>query len=138
MSLIKWNQRLSVGVDKFDQEHQKLVELLNKLSDAMQAGRGPDVLGDILDEVLAYTASHFKHEEQDMERYAYPAMAAHKKEHADLVEKALGVQAKLRQGASATLSFEVLNFLKTWLVGHIQGSDKKFGQFLLDRVKKAG
>ena len=39
----------------------------------------------------------------------------------------LDIQAKFKGGATGTLSLEVLAFLKKWLIGHIQGSDRKYG-----------
>ncbi len=137
MPLITWNARMSIGVDKFDEEHKKLVGMLNELLDAMQAGRGNEILGSILDELIEYTAVHFKHEEDDMDVYRYPKAAEHKQQHAELCKQVVEVQAKFKGGASATLSFEVLHFLKDWLIKHIQGSDKKFGAFLVEQQKKA-
>ncbi len=130
MALMNWSDRLSVGVASIDLEHQQLVKMLNSLADAMQAGKGADALGPILDGLIRYTDGHFKHEEREMDRTHYPGTAAHKKEHADLVKKVLEVQQRYRAGVSATLTFEVLTFLKEWLIKHIQGSDKALGTFL--------
>ena len=60
MSLIKWNDSFSVNVVKIDQEHKKLFEMVNELTDAMKAGHGKDVLGNILDRLISYTAFHFQ------------------------------------------------------------------------------
>ena len=133
MPLMQWNDRLSVGVERFDGEHQKLVGMLNELSDAMQAGKGNESLGHILKELVQYTVVHFAHEEEDMDKYGYPDAAEHKKIHRELEGQAADVQKKFEAGASATLSFEVLNFLKNWLLKHIQVTDKKFGKFLIEK-----
>jgi hemerythrin len=132
MALMEWNDRLSVGVREFDDEHRHLVAMLNELSDAMQAGHGNEALGTILDELIEYTATHFAHEEADMDRYGYPHAEEHKRIHQELVAEVLEIKGKFDEGASATLSFEVLSFLKGWLLEHISQTDKKLGQFLLE------
>jgi hemerythrin len=40
MSLIQWNDRLSVHVAEIDGQHQKLVGMINDLNDAMRQGKG--------------------------------------------------------------------------------------------------
>jgi hemerythrin len=125
-----WNDKFSVGVAAIDNEHKRLVQMLNELYDAIQAGRGKDALGKILDGLIAYTAGHFAHEERLFAETGYPASAAHTKEHEDLKKQVLDVQAKYRAGATGVLSLEVMNFLKNWLVVHIQGSDRKYGPHL--------
>ncbi len=130
MPLMVWNDKFSVGVAAIDNEHKRLVQMLNELYDAIQAGRGKDALGKILDGLIAYTAGHFAHEERLFAETGYPASAAHTKEHEDLKKQVLDVQAKYRAGATGVLSLEVMNFLKNWLVVHIQGSDRKYGPHL--------
>ncbi len=130
MTLVEWNEKLSVGVAIIDDEHKNLVGMLNKLYDAMQAKHSEEALGKVLDELVAYTASHFKHEEALFAKAGYPAAAEHEKEHTDLTKQVLDVQKKYREGATATLSTEVLNFLRKWLLTHILGSDKKYGPHL--------
>jgi hemerythrin len=130
MALMEWNEKLSVGVTSVDAQHKKLVEMLNELYDAMQAKQSQEALGKVLDGLIAYTASHFKHEEALFAQTGYPAAAEHKKEHDDLTRQVLEVKKKYQEGATATLSMEVLNFLRKWLLSHIQGSDKRYGPHL--------
>jgi hemerythrin len=131
MPLMEWNDKMSVGVETFDSEHKKLVSMLNALFDAVQAGKGKDVLGKTLDGLIDYTKSHFAREEQYMLKCGYPDLATHKKEHEDLAKQVLDVQKKYHGGSTATLSMEVMNFLKNWLIKHIQGTDKKYTPFML-------
>ena len=126
MPLMTWTEKMSVGVVVLDNDHKKLVEMLNNLFDAMQAGKGRDALGKILDGLVAYTVEHFKREEQLFAQTGYPDAAAHKAQHEDLCKQAVAIQQKYKSGATTTLSLEVLNFLKNWLVNHIQGTDKKY------------
>jgi hemerythrin len=88
-------------------------------------------LGKTLDGLIDYTKSHFAREEQYMLKCGYPDLATHKKEHEDLAKQVLDVQKKYHGGSTATLSMEVMNFLKNWLIKHIQGTDKKYTPFML-------
>jgi hemerythrin len=130
MPLMEWTEKLSVGVKQFDAEHQKLVGMVNDLFDAVQAGKGKDLLGPILDGLISYTKTHFANEEKYFAQHQYPNFQAHKAEHDALAKQVLDVQAKFKAGASAALSMEVMNFLKNWLVKHILGTDKAYGPFL--------
>lgn len=129
MPLMEWTTKMSVGVTRFDDEHKRLVAMVNDLFDAVQTGRGKDALGKILDGMIAYTKTHFANEERFMEEHGYPDMAAHRAEHEALARQVVEVQQKYHSGATATLSMEVMNFLKNWLVKHIQGTDRKYGPF---------
>lgn len=126
MSLIMWNDRLSVGIASIDKEHQKLVGLLNNFYDAVQGGKGKESLAKLLGELIDYTKVHFSNEEKLFAKTAYPDAAVHKKAHDDLAHQVVEIQNKYAAGASAALSVETLNFLKNWLLTHIQGTDKKY------------
>ena len=43
MALINWNDSFSVNVAVIDQQHKKLVDMINDLNDAMKQGKGKDV-----------------------------------------------------------------------------------------------
>jgi len=126
MALMEWNPSFSVKVKKFDDQHKKLVDLVNQLHDAMKAGEGNAMLGVVLQSLISYTGSHFADEEKMMQANAYPEYAKHKGEHEKLVKQVLELQQKFQAG-NAMLTMSVLSFLKEWLVKHIQGEDKKYG-----------
>jgi hemerythrin len=130
MPLMQWNPKLSVGVAQFDTEHQKLIAMVNELFDGIEAGKGKDTLGHVLDGLISYTKTHFANEERFMEQHKFPGLAAHKVEHQNLAGQVVAVQAKYKAGASAVLTLEVMAFLKGWLLKHIQGTDKEYGPYL--------
>lgn len=129
MPMLTWSIKLSVGVKTFDDDHKKLVGLLNTLFDAMQAGKGRDVLGKILNELVQYTKFHFSREEEQMAKLGYPNLITHRNAHADLMRQLGDIQIKYNSGVSAGLTGEVLNFLNAWLVDHIQVTDQRYGPF---------
>ena len=132
MALITWSDALSVNIKEIDTQHQRLVDLVNKLHDSMKSGKGNDILGPILSDLVRYTVSHFATEERYFQKFAYPEFQQHKKEHDDLAQKAKVLKASFEQGKQ-TISIEVLNFLKDWLSKHILGSDKKYSPFLIGK-----
>lgn len=128
MALISWSDTYSVNVREVDEQHKKLIDLINKLHDAMKVGKGSQMIGDVLASLIDYTGSHFATEERYMKLHSYPEYEHHKKEHNLLVMKVLDVQKNVQSG-KAPITQDVMMFLKDWLVKHIQGEDKKFGPF---------
>jgi hemerythrin len=124
-----WSPALSVKIQQFDDQHIKLVNMVNELHDAMKEGKGSVVLGRILNGLISYTSSHFTDEEQLMALHAYPETAAHKVEHEKLVRQVMELQSNFKAG-KAILTLDVLMFLKEWLMKHIQGDDKRYGVYL--------
>lgn len=128
MALITWSDSLSVKVKQFDDQHKKLVDMVNQLFDAMKTGKGNQVMADILKQLIAYTQTHFAAEERLMKQYGYPDFEAHKKEHNALVVQVLDLQKQFQEG-KAVLTQNVMTFLRDWLSKHIQGDDRKYGVF---------
>lgn len=129
MALISWSNMLSTGVSEQDAQHKKLIDLINQLNDAMQAGKGADVLGKVLSELVNYTVFHFGYEEKLMAQHKYEDTAAHKAEHLKFVQTAGDLKKKFDSG-SAVISVEIMNFLRDWLTSHIMKTDKRLGQAL--------
>ena len=135
MALINWNDSLSVNVAEIDQQHKRLVSLINELHDAMRQGKAKDVLGKIVNSLISYTSIHFKTEEKYFDQFGYPETDAHKKEHADFVEKVTEFKQGFEKG-SLGISIEVMSFLSSWLKNHIKVTDKKYSQFFNEKGLK--
>ncbi len=136
MSLIVWSEKLSIGVPSVDDQHKKLVVLINQLHDGMMAGKGKEVLGGVLKGLADYTRTHFKYEEDVFAKTGYPGAAAHKREHADLLQRVIEIQQKYNVAGPGVLTIEVMNFLKDWLTKHIQGSDMRYTEhFMANGIK---
>jgi hemerythrin len=130
MPKITWFSGFSVKIESFDNEHKELVRLLNNLYDAIPLGVANQILPTILHELVNYTKSHFKHEEEAFEKYGFPEAEAHKLEHDAFVKKIERFYKKFNEG-SATLSMDVFEMLHDWVKNHIMQSDKAYTNFLL-------
>jgi hemerythrin len=129
MTYFPWQNEYSVNIKQIDDQHKKLVSMVNELYDAMQKGQGREIIGKILSGILDYAKTHFTTEEQLMKIHAYADYAAHKKEHDDLTAKAVDFAKRYNQG-NQNLALQVGTFLKEWLMNHIIGMDKKYSSFL--------
>ena len=127
MAMMEWNDTLKVGHSAIDRDHQRLVGLINKLGDAMSAGQGRDVCGNVLNELISYTQTHFATEERLMVLHHYADESRHRTEHAKLIQDVQDFRAKFEAG-TATLSVSLLHFLMEWLTHHILESDKALAQ----------
>jgi hemerythrin len=92
MALLAWNDTLSVKVAEIDQQHMKLIGMINDLNDAMKNGQGKEILGKIINDLVAYAIMHFKLEERYFARYGYPDAESHQKEHAAFNQKVADFQ----------------------------------------------
>ncbi len=129
MALFQWTNDLSVNVKEIDAQHKKLVDLINLLHDSMKAGKGKDVMGKVLNDLVDYTVYHFGTEEKLFEKHGYPESQQHKKQHDDLTKQVKEVKSKFEAGQT-TISVDVLNFLKDWLNNHIKMTDKRYSGFM--------
>jgi hemerythrin len=124
-ALIGWTPECSLNLKEIDDQHQELVRLINELHQGMMERKSQQILGDIINGLIAYTKTHFLTEEKYFIEFGYNEAVIHKKEHRDFVSKVSDFKKDFDRG-KMMLSMEIMNFLKDWLVKHIQGSDKKY------------
>jgi hemerythrin len=129
MSLIKWKEEYSVKVAEIDEQHKKLIGLINQLADAMSVGKGRDVLNGVLAELVSYTEYHFETEEKLFREHGYPEHEQHSRAHNELATKARELSAAFDRGETK-LSVDVMLFLSTWLNRHILDEDKQYEPYL--------
>jgi len=127
---IEWSDNLSVGFEEIDEQHKILVRLVNKMHEAIHRRKGSDVVAEILGELAAYTKTHFVVEESLMRILGYPGYEEHKIAHDELLQQVIELQEKVAAGQT-TISFQLMHFLKTWLIQHIMEEDTKYTGFFV-------
>jgi len=120
---IQWSDQLNTGIPLVDKQHRRLVELINQLFQCMKDGGDLMLLGNVVDELIDYTATHFRTEEDLMKKHHYPDFAAHKKIHDEFVAKVAEFAEKLKSGARLAPA-DIYKFLKDWLITHIEKQDR--------------
>jgi hemerythrin len=129
MGIIEFDSTMSVNIKSIDEQHKKLVDILNMLSDAMKAKSGKDVLDDVLTELSAYVDYHFETEEELFKKYDYPEALKHVEEHNSYKENIEKFNEKFKDNKTLGLSVEVFNYLVTWIKHHIKEVDKAYSKF---------
>ena len=135
MAYLEWNDRFNTGVSKIDLQHRRLVDFLNELYAAMQAGKGRDALGKVLKELVTYTRTHFVTEEQLMQAHGYPGFVEHKNTHQKMAQKVTDLNHQFKSG-QITSPIQITNFLKNWLTKHILETDMKYAPHLKEKGVK--
>ncbi len=134
-TIIQWGEKYSVKIREIDNQHKKLIAMLNELGDAMSQGKGNDALGGVLKGLVDYTLVHFKYEEQLLREHGYADLDEHKSAHDDLAKQA-GELADQHKAGKALMSIKVLSFLSNWLNTHILNTDMKYSAFLVEKGVK--
>jgi methyl-accepting chemotaxis protein len=126
-----WDDSLSIGVAKIDEQHRELFDAINRLIDAVEAGHGAMELRKALDFLVNYTATHFADEEAIQQQCGYPDFENHRRIHEAFKKVAADMSGEMEQyGAGAALVKEVKRKFGDWLVTHIKGQDSQIGEFI--------
>ncbi len=131
-SYIEWEDNYSVGLNSIDLQHKKLISLINQLQTAVDFSTGEEFERDALNAVLDYTKTHFTHEEGLLEQYNYPELEAHKIEHGQMIKHIENTIAEYEKDPDTSIN-NALDFLKNWLINHINGTDKQYSNYMLEK-----
>lgn len=132
MERIEWNSSFSVGVARLDEQHQRVVHMINRLIEAPGATVRSETISDLLGDLTRYAREHFRTEEQLMEEHGYPDLAPHKEEHRTYRVKIVAFcrAAMVHEDA---VPAELLHFMRDWWLQHILEADMKFRDFFVER-----
>jgi hemerythrin len=129
MAVIEWRDDLSVGIGKIDEQHGKLIEMMGELDDAIRDNQASDLVEDILTNLFNYAQIHFATEEALFRNHKYPELKLHELEHQRFIAKAFAFKEKFDTNRPG-LSLELLNFLSSWVLNHIELTDKRYSTHL--------
>jgi hemerythrin len=130
MTLMLWDETMSVGVPELDSQHQALIALIN---DAYEAIRKHDehLMTTLLDQMREYAVMHFHFEEEYMQQNGYPDLASHRELHDGFNDKVDEFQQQLH---SRTNFSQVFVFLSRWLTAHIMKEDMRYTKYMAQKA----
>jgi len=129
MAYMEWTRDLESGIQVIDAQHKRIIDFINELYDAREAGR-VDETNRVMEGLLNYTITHFEFEEGLQEKAGYPFLKAHQRIHEIFMKKVADIRARAAAGEEVAL--ELLTLLKGWLVSHIKSEDRDY----VESVKK--
>ena len=130
-SLVHWKEEYSIGVEKIDEQHKSLVDLINTLNANLNRGDADRFKSfqRAAKQAVKYVQNHFAAEEELMALHGYPELGHQKKRHAEFIMRILEDTSRFERGDDlAPESF--LKYLSDWLICHIADEDAKIGVFL--------
>lgn len=119
----KWDPSFSVGIEKIDTQHQKLIQYINELNIAFSYNK-MYMVEEVLEKLVDYTVTHFSYEENLMKKAGYPKLEIHKQEHKSFVDRISFFQERYSNGENISKQLETE--LQLWLINHIQCNDADY------------
>lgn len=124
-TLISWQEKYSVHVQEIDDQHKKLIDMINELFDAFMRKDQEDAIEKILHDMAAYSVDHFYTEEKYFARFGYNDSERHIAEHRKFTVEVENLQNEYKRN-SYMLTSKLMAFLRDWLNHHILEVDKKY------------
>ncbi len=132
MDKIIWNDSFSVGVTYLDQQHRKIIGMVNQLIECRRDDVRSETVSEILSQMMEYAREHFRNEEKILAEHEYPELDSHRIEHKTFLRDATKFCLDTMDGIS-TIPHDILEYLYNWWLEHILQSDMQYKDFLLQR-----
>jgi hemerythrin len=132
MSYLVWQDDLNTGIQVIDDQHKRIVDMINSLHQAkVSVGSGGEV-GEVLNGLVDYTLSHFAFEESLLEEAGYEFTRPHKRVHEIFIGRVKDFNLRFQAGEDIT--DELLGLLSRWLFNHIRSDDAGYVQAVKDNM----
>lgn len=125
MEKIVWKDSWSVGYSDLDNDHKRLLAIIQRIDEWTEGGFN---LAELISDLEDYTRYHFDREEKMMEAADMSDLDAHKSEHSDFVDWLRTVRKSFSASpeTQSVLHHEIRRYLNDWLVEHILKTDMSY------------
>ena len=129
----QWSESYTTGVPVIDGQHKLLLSYINKLARNVSQGSDPALLLKILDALAGYAFTHFNTEVIFFAASGYTEAGKHIRKHREFRQTVAEFREALDEGR-AHIDINLLEFLKVWLIEHIQGMDTGYAPYVRKRM----
>lgn len=134
MSFYTWTDDLTVGNQALDDQHKLLIDLINRYHDILEQNGARSALLASFRAIAEFAIRHFRDEEAQMARCAYPQIERHKMIHKQLLDR-VGTLGQQLAAGEAGIENQIQFFLKNWLTAHIKGIDQQYTPYMNGKAR---
>ena len=128
--MINWDEKYSVGIERFDLQHRNFFKILDNLT--RDRNMGEPAVKQSIDSLLQYVTEHFHEEESIMLTFEYPGYEEHMREHEKLLKKTQHLYSDMDAGSTASVD-HVREILISWIQEHITVMDLQYAPFFKEK-----
>ena len=125
--IFPWNKNFETGIEIIDEQHRKLVDILNSLAGHLANRSGDVIMNDIFDELANYADYHFKSEEKIWNEHFKDDdwSIEHHKTHGSFLDDVIEIKNNKDEKPLDDVVYDIVSFLSKWLAYHILDTDKR-------------
>jgi hemerythrin-like metal-binding protein len=134
MALMEWDINFSTGITTIDQQHKKIIGLINQLYNGLKLGENKASIEEHLEELIEHSRIHFKTEEDLFIKFEYILTLEHTVEHRRFSFIAMMFNQDYLDG-KIVHPLQILDFLTVWFIDHIVSQDHAYASFLVEKLR---
>lgn len=131
MAPLEWKPEYSVGVASVDHEHRELIDLVNRIGEALASRHPVAEVEASFGDLHRAISSHFALEERFMREHGYDQLAQHKADHERLLDALRDIMDDYREGRAGPAE-RFAKVVEAWFAEHFQTHDARLHKRLGD------
>jgi len=131
--IFPWNKNFNTGIDIIDEQHKRLVNILNTLAYNLASRADKEILTKLFDELVDYTIYHFQTEENIWSQHFNDndIFSEYKKTHNSFINTIQRLRINKSNKTIDENIHDAITFLTRWLAFHILDNDKKLAKIVM-------
>ena len=136
-TIFPWDNNFETGIATIDEQHQVLVEILNKLAAHLANLSDIVELNEVFLELADYADYHFKTEEGIWSQYFKDDewFIKHTHTHSSFIDDVLKMKENEENKDFDEVIYDIVLYLSKWLAYHILDTDKRMAKVVLSLTK---
>ncbi len=129
---IEWKDQYRVNVSTIDENHEKFVEIIQRLDRFLDETSCEETISEIFYSLVNYVEHYLLQEEIYFKNYQYANFSQHREAHQYFIDQIIHFREEYEKGSS-TICIEMREFLAKWFREHILSYDREAVDFLVEK-----
>jgi hemerythrin-like metal-binding protein len=129
MARLEWKPEYSVGIEAVDHEHRELIDLVNRIGEALASVRPVAEVEAVFGDLFRAISSHFALEEHFMREHGYDQLAHHKADHERLLDELRDLMDDYHYGLKGPAE-RLTSVVEAWFAVHFRTHDARLHSHL--------